>query len=80
MEVSDKLFSKLTQRGLSRKEVETVNEVVKGVTNKAAADALFVCEKTVKFHLTNVYRKLSLKNRAELIVDVHHMMNPGLPQ
>jgi hypothetical protein len=32
------------------------------------AGQLFVTEKTVKFHLTNIYKKMSVKSRAQLIV------------
>ena len=36
-----------------------------GHSNKVVARELFVTEQTVKFHLTNVYRKLRLTNRTE---------------
>lgn len=35
-------------------------------TNQEIADELFVEEKTVKFHITNIYSKLFVKTRAEL--------------
>jgi hypothetical protein len=42
--------------------------VSKGLSNKEVASQLFVTEKTVKFHLTNIYKKMSVKSRAQLIV------------
>ena len=36
-------------------------------TNKDAAAALFLSTKTVEFHLSNAYRKLNLRSRAELV-------------
>ena len=42
--------------------------VTKGLSNKEVANQLFVTEKTIKFHLTNIYKKMSLKSRAQLIV------------
>ena len=40
--------------------------VAEGRTNKEAAAALFLTERTVEFHLTHVYRKLGVRSRAEL--------------
>jgi DNA-binding CsgD family transcriptional regulator len=36
-------------------------------TNKEAAASLFLSTKTVEFHLTNAYRKLGVRSRAELV-------------
>ena len=35
-------------------------------TNKELANKLFITEKTVKFHFTNIFRKLGVVNRLEL--------------
>jgi DNA-binding CsgD family transcriptional regulator len=53
----------LIQKGLSNREAEVAELVSKGLSNK-----LFVTEKTVKFHLTNIYKKMNLRSRAQLIV------------
>ncbi len=58
----------LIQRGLSNREAEVAELVTKGLSNKEVANQLFVTEKTVKFHLTNIYKKMSVKSRAQLIV------------
>lgn len=58
----------LLEKGLSYREAEVAEYVTKGLSNKDVANALFVTEKTVKFHLTNIYKKLKLKSRAQLIV------------
>lgn len=52
---------------LSRREAEVAAHVVMGKSNKEIAGILFICEKTVKFHLTSIYKKLCTKNRAKLI-------------
>lgn len=72
----DKVSKELTERGLSRREIEVVSEVVKGQTNQKCAQALFVTEKTIKFHLTNIFKKMELRNRQALILDVYNMQNP----
>ena len=58
----------LIQKGLSNRESEVACLVTKGLSNKEVANQLFVTEKTVKFHLTNIYKKMSVKSRAQLIV------------
>ena len=58
----------LTQKGLSNREAEVAELVTKGLSNKEVASQLFVTEKTVKFHLTNIYKKMNVKSRAQLIV------------
>lgn len=56
------------RNGLSKREAEVAELVSKGLSNKEVADKLFVTEKTIKFHLTNIYRKMSISSRTQLIV------------
>lgn len=58
----------LIQKGLSNREAEVAELVSRGLSNKEVANQLFVTEKTVKFHLTNIYKKMNVKSRAQLIV------------
>ncbi len=58
----------INQKGLSNREAEVAELVTRGLSNKEVANQLFVTEKTVKFHLTNIYKKMNLKSRAQLIV------------
>jgi DNA-binding CsgD family transcriptional regulator len=63
-----KLYNTLVQKGLSNRESEIAIYVSKGLSNLEIANQLFITEKSVKFHLTNTYRKLNVKSRAQLIV------------
>ena len=51
--------------GLTRRELEILKLVAEGHSNAALARMLWVTEQTVKFHLSNVYRKLDVTNRTE---------------
>jgi DNA-binding NarL/FixJ family response regulator len=51
--------------GLTRREVEILRLVAEGRTNSEVARSLWVTEETVKFHLSNTYRKLGVSNRTE---------------
>ena len=53
---------------LTRREAEVARLVSQGLANKAVAGQLGVREGTVKIHLHNIYRKLHVSNRAELIL------------
>ncbi|HZT94516.1 MAG TPA: LuxR C-terminal-related transcriptional regulator [Gaiellaceae bacterium] len=51
---------------LSPHESQVAALVQRGATNKEVAATLFVTEKTVEYHLSNIYRKLGIRSRAEL--------------
>ena len=51
--------------GLTERETVILRCVARGMTNRAIAKELWVTEQTVKFHLTNVYRKLDVVNRTD---------------
>jgi DNA-binding NarL/FixJ family response regulator len=50
---------------LTPRELEVLQLVASGSSNVEIAQALWVTEQTVKFHLSNVYRKLDVANRTE---------------
>jgi DNA-binding NarL/FixJ family response regulator len=50
---------------LTSRELEVLQLVAGGATNGEIAQKLWVTEQTVKFHLSNVYRKLQVGNRTE---------------
>lgn len=52
---------------LTQRELEITKLIMDGFTNQDIADKLFISIKTVKTHIYNVYQKLDIKNRTELI-------------
>ena len=50
---------------LTSRELEILQLVASGSTNNEVARRLWVTEQTVKFHLTNIYRKLDVGNRTQ---------------
>lgn len=61
--------------GLTRRETQIIGALVDGQTNKDIAGTFGISEYTVKHHLTNVYDKLGVYNRVELVL---FAMNHGL--
>jgi DNA-binding NarL/FixJ family response regulator len=50
---------------LTRRELEILQWLAAGTTNSEIAQKLWVTEQTVKFHVSNIYRKLDVSNRTE---------------
>ena len=48
---------------LTKRELTMLEAVARGLSTKAISRELWISEKTVKFHLTNIYRKLGVHNR-----------------
>ena len=51
--------------GLTERELSILLAVARGLTNQAISGELWITEQTVKFHLTNIYRKLGVGSRTE---------------
>jgi DNA-binding NarL/FixJ family response regulator len=51
--------------GLTERETAILKALARGLSNDAIGKELWVAEQTVKFHLTNIYRKLGIANRTE---------------
>jgi ATP/maltotriose-dependent transcriptional regulator MalT len=58
---------KLQQLNISRRELEVLELITKGFSNKQIADALFVSENTVKKHISSLFLKLDVERRTEAI-------------
>jgi len=50
---------------LTRRQIEILRLVSEGHSNSQVARMLWVTEQTVKFHLSNIYRRLEVANRTE---------------
>lgn len=63
--------------GLTARELEVVNLITEGCTNKDIAKTFGISEETVKRHLTNIFNKLGVGNRLELaLFALNHNLIP----
>ncbi|MTI82208.1 MAG: response regulator transcription factor [Firmicutes bacterium] len=53
------------QYGLTSRELEVLAEIARGLSNKDIAKKLYISEKTVKNHLTNIFQKLDVHDRTQ---------------
>jgi DNA-binding CsgD family transcriptional regulator len=56
--------------GLSPREMQVARAVAEGATNREVAARLFLSEKTVEHHLGNIFRKLGLRSRTQLVARI----------
>jgi DNA-binding NarL/FixJ family response regulator len=66
---------------LTPRELEILRLVAAGASNGRIARQLWVTEQTIKFHLSNVYRKLGVANRTEAshYAHVNELIEPTMP-
>ena len=64
-----------SDRKLTNREKEVLVLALKGKTNKEIEDALYLSMGTIKVYVHNIYRKLEVKNRIELIKSFENMKN-----
>ena len=70
--------TEVVETDLTRRELEILRLVAEGHSNAELARMLWVTEQTVKFHLSNIYRKLNVSNRTEASrwAQVHGLLQP----
>jgi LuxR family maltose regulon positive regulatory protein len=66
VKIEPRIASKLIDR-LSPRELEVLRLIVDGATNKEIADELVLTVNTVKRHISNIFGKLEVSNRAQAI-------------
>jgi DNA-binding NarL/FixJ family response regulator len=80
--VAARLMSRFRAPGagpLSQRELEVLELVASGATNREAAARLFITEATVKTHLLNIYAKLGVGDRAAAVAEAFNrgLLTPG---
>ncbi|MDI9469844.1 MAG: LuxR C-terminal-related transcriptional regulator [Bacillota bacterium] len=57
----------IEQFGLTKREKEIFDLILEGLSAAEMAKCLFITERTVRFHMTNIYQKTQTKSRMELL-------------
>tara|TARA_Y100001968_G_scaffold330855_1_gene383792 strand:- start:1171 stop:1614 length:444 start_codon:yes stop_codon:yes gene_type:complete len=52
---------------LTQREIEIVSKIMQGLSNKEIGNILYIEESTVKQHMKNIFKKLNVKKRIELM-------------
>ncbi len=61
---------------LTEREREVLICLVEGLSNKEIASKLFISDKTVKIHVSKIYKKLDVKSRSQAVIHAvqHHLV------
>ncbi len=80
-QIASRLISRFGRQGqgrqinalesLTARELEVLRLLARGLRNKEIAARLFVSERTVNFHLANIYQKLNVSGRTEALSKAH---------
>jgi DNA-binding CsgD family transcriptional regulator len=62
-----KCIDLLIRKGISAREREVIDLILEGYGNRRIADELYISQYTVKRHVYNIFKKLGLKSRMELV-------------
>jgi two-component system response regulator DegU len=54
--------------GLTQREIEVLNLIARGMLNKEIARDLYISEKTVKNHVSNIFKKLDVADRTQAAI------------
>lgn len=67
----DNKYSLLETFNLSRREMQVIQMLVTGKENADIADKLYISAATLKTHIRNIYTKLDVSNKSELLLKLH---------
>lgn len=76
----DTLVRVFEERGLSGREREVVQLLIRGKSNKDIEGELYISINTVKNHISNIYRKFGVKNRLQLTNSLKNLLSTDRPQ
>lgn len=65
------------ENALTEREKEVLQCLVEGLSNKEIADKLFISDKTVKIHVSKIFKKLNVKSRSQVVIYAvqHQLVN-----
>ncbi|MBN2551664.1 MAG: response regulator transcription factor [Spirochaetales bacterium] len=66
--VDPKIKAEAVHGGLTPREMEVLRLLAQGMSNAGLAEALFISEKTVKTHISNILGKLNLADRTQAAI------------
>jgi len=67
-EVASKLADRLSNNGLTNRESEILQLLSVGKSNQEISEALSISERTVKFHINNIFTKLGVSDRTQAVI------------
>jgi two-component system NarL family response regulator len=69
--VAQRLAERVARVKLTPREIEILERIAKGMSNREIAAALTIAEATVNVHVSNITTKLGVNNRTQVIIAAH---------
>ncbi len=63
-----KVMHTMEKDKLTRREYEVITLIAEGLNNKEIAEKLFISEKTVKNHVSNIFKKINVSDRTQAAI------------
>jgi two-component system NarL family response regulator len=76
--VTERLAARRQRPDLSQRELDVLQQLARGRTNKEIAAHLFISEDTVKSHIKSLFSKLNVKDRTDAVITAfrHGIVHP----
>lgn len=74
------LHAEICEERLSSREDEIAQFIAQGYSNKEIAAKLFICEKTVKCHVTNIFKKMGVNSRLKVALQLLNQIPQNIRQ
>ncbi len=72
--ISDATLKRL---GLTNRECQMIEYITIGLSNQEIAEKMFISANTVKIHISNIFRKVNVKSRVELLDKLYKLEREG---
>jgi DNA-binding NarL/FixJ family response regulator len=78
MNIISPLINGMSPEPLSERELEVLQYLSSGASNREIAGRLYITENTVKRHVYNIFGKLNVSNRTQAALQAYRLgINPG---
>ena len=57
----------INEYNLTDRELEIITLISEGISNKEISEKLFICEDTVKKHISHIYKKMNVSSRSKIV-------------
>jgi len=64
----EKIQKRMNQENLTKREYEVLTLLAEGLNNKEIGECLFISEKTVKNHVSNIFKKINVSDRTQAAI------------
>ena len=64
-------------RMLTKREVQVLDLIGRGLTSSEAAEMLYLSKRTVDYHLSKIYEKLNVSNRVQALHEAMRLKSEG---